>query len=120
MTSSLETRAEQLRAELDAVAGITAVTDPAHLSANLPCVLVAPPTITWGTLSGGASEVSWRIVVVGSGLATLSAVRGLWELLELVSDVLPLESAEPGTYQVGTELVACYVATFRDNPTTWT
>lgn len=119
MSSRIVDRAEFIAAELNAAEGITAVVDPAHVSANLPCVLVAPPRITYGLLAGGPSEVAWRLIVLGPGLATLSAVVAMTELLELVEEVVPIETAEPGTYQVGTELVACYVATFTDDPATW-
>lgn len=113
MASVLMTRAQELVDQL-AAAGITAVRDPAHVSANLPCVLVAPPRVEWAALGGNASAVRWRLLVLGPGLATLAAVEAMAELLEAVSDVLPLESADPGTYQVGQELVACYVATYTD------
>jgi hypothetical protein len=119
MSSAIIARANQLVEELNLVEGITAVVDPAHVSANLPCVLVAPPRITYGRLAGGPSEVLWRLIVLGPGLATLSAVAAMTELLELVEEAVPVETAEPGTYQVGTELVACYVATFNDDPATW-
>jgi hypothetical protein len=119
MTSITE-RATYLAAQLNLVAGITAVADPAHVSANLPCVLIAPPRITWGTLDGQPAEVVWRVLVLGPGLATWSAVAAMTDLLELVAAELPLETADPGTYQVGAELVACYVATFTDSPAhTW-
>lgn len=112
-------RAVWLAAQLNAMEGITATEDPAKVSANLPCVLVAPPRVEWGTLDGGPSAVAWRLLVLGPGLATLSAVDALLELLELVAAELPLETADPGTYAVGQELVACYVATWTDDPTTW-
>lgn len=118
MASSISLRAAAIAAELQA-AGLAAVTDPAHVSANLPCVLVAPPRISWGRLDGGPLDVTWRLLVLGPGLATLAAVQAMTELLEAVADVLPLETADPGTYAIGQELVACYVATFTDDPATW-
>lgn len=116
--STITDRAAQLALELNS-AGMVAVVDPAHVSANLPCVLVAPPRVVWGRLAGGASEVVWRLLVLGPGLATLAAVESITEQLDQLSEVLPVETAEPGTYQVGQELVACYVATFTDDPSTW-
>jgi hypothetical protein len=119
MTSSVLLRAQQLADELNAVEGLVAIVDPAHAAANLPCVLVAPPAIEWGRLDGGASVVTWRLLCLGPGLATLAAVDAMTELLELVSDVLPITRADPGSYQLGDQLVACYVATFTDDPATW-
>jgi hypothetical protein len=116
--SSLQDRAAQIAEELNA-GGVPAVVDPANVSANLPCVLVAPPRIEWGRLGGGMSQVSWRLIVLGTGLATLSAVAAMYQLLEDLEELVPVETAEPGTYSVGTELVACYVATFNDDPATW-
>lgn len=114
--SRLMDRAEEVRALLAAVDGLTAITDPAHVSANLPCVLVAPPRLDYS-----AKTASWRLLVLGPGLATLAAVSATADLLELVESVLPVELAEPGSYAVGggTELVACYVATWVDSLTDW-
>lgn len=118
MTTALQLRAAQVAEELNA-AGVPTVVDPAHVSANLPCVLVAPGRLTWGRLGGGLSEVSWRLIVLGTGLATLASVNAMYQLLQDLEEVVPVEEANPGTYSVGTELVACYVATFNDDPATW-
>lgn len=118
MTSALQLRAEQIADELNA-AGVPTVVDPANVSANLPCVLVAPGPITWGRLGGGMSEVSWRLIVLGTGLATLASVNAMYQLLQDLEEAAPIEEANPGTYAVGTELVACYVATYTDDPATW-
>jgi hypothetical protein len=116
--SQLRARQEELVAHLVA-ADITALADPAHVSANLPCVLVAPPELGYGRLSGGPSSATWRLLVLGPGVATLSTVEALWDLLEAVEAALPITTALPGTYQLGQELVMCYTATFPDDPADW-
>lgn len=118
MTSQLRLRHQELVDHLTA-AGITTLADPAHVSTNLPCVLVAPPELGYGRLSGGPSTAVWRLLVLGPGVATLSTVEALWDLLEAVEAALPITTALPGTYAVGQELVMCYTATFPDDPAEW-
>jgi hypothetical protein len=116
--SQLRDRQQELVDHLVA-AGITATADPANVGANLPCVLVAPPELGYGRLSGGPSSATWRLLVLGPGAATLATVEALWDLLEAVDQALPITTASPGSYALGQELVMCYTATFQDDPADW-
>lgn len=101
-------------------ADVPATADPAHVSANLPIVLVAPPELGYGRLADGRpSSVTWRLLVLGPGVATLATVEALWDLLEALGQVLPITEARPGTYQLGQELVMCYTAVHPDNMADW-
>jgi hypothetical protein len=118
MTTTVRLRQLELVAHLTA-AGIPATDDPAHVMANLPIVLVAPPELGGARLGGGWATASWRLLVIGGQVATLAAVEASWQLLEATQEALPITDARPGTYQLGQDLVLCYVATFPDNTADW-
>lgn len=118
MTTQIRLRQAELVAHL-AASEIPATDDPAHVLANLPIVLVAPPELGGARLGGGWATADWRLLVIGGQAATLSAVEAAWELLAAVQEALPITDARPGTYQVGQDLTVCYVATFPDNTADW-
>jgi hypothetical protein len=118
MTTSLRLRQLEVAAHLEA-RDIPATTDPAHVLANLPIVLVAPPELSGARLGGGWGSATWRLLVIGGQVGTLAAVEATWDLLEALQDALPITDARPGSYQLGQDLVLCYVATFPDNTADW-
>lgn len=108
----LTDRAEELAAEIRAEdATIQVVTDPAHVLANLPCVLVTPPRVDYV-----ARAITWRLVVVAGGPGTWAGFQALDQLLEKLAAVVPLDSAEPNQLQLPNvgDPVAAYTATYTD------
>lgn len=108
----LTDRAEELAAEIEAEdATITVVTDPAHVLANLPCVLVPPPRVDYV-----ARTITWRLLVLAQGPGTLAGFKALDELLEKLAAVVPLDSAEPNQVQLPNvgDPVAAYTAQYTD------
>lgn len=89
--------------------------DPQDAVTNLPCVLIAPPTLVGRRLAGGGyARTEWRLIVLGSGPASLSVMGELDTLLDHLADAgVGIERADPGTYQIGgDQTVACYVVTY--------
>lgn len=103
---SIVTAAEQLAQRLVA-AGIPATHDPARAATNRPCVLVPPPSIDYT-----AKANTWRLAALASHPGgTLDALRQLDELVVAVTELLDVETAEPGSYVLhgGAEPVPAYV-----------
>ena len=106
-------RALWLAAQLNAIAGLTAVVNVADALGNLPCVLVPPPRRDLR-----AKSVEWRLVVLGHGPANAASWESIDDQLDVLTAELPIETAEPGVYQLpGGDPggVACYIATFTDS-----
>lgn len=102
-------QAEGYAADLTAK-GVRTFVDPRKAAANLPCVLILPPTLTWDRL-GGPASISWRLAVIARGPAGLSCWRDLDDLLALLADQVALTSAEPGTYTLTGDPLPCYAVT---------
>ena len=107
---ALTTRATELADELNTL-GVRAVSDPADALVNLPCVLVAPPRVDYR-----AKAITWRLLVLGPGPGTLAGWTAVDTLLDALEAEVPLETAEPATYQLPNlgEPVACYIATYTE------
>lgn len=103
-------QAEAYAAELTA-AGVPTFVDPRKAAANLPCVLILPPSLTWDRL-GGTPSIAWRLAVIARGPAGLDTWRALDDLLALLADQVALTSAEPGSYTLtGADPLPCYAVT---------
>lgn len=95
--------------------GPFATTDPQEAASNRPCVLVGPPDLdfTAGTYAGPLT--GWRLVALSAqALGTVEALDELERLVEAVLDVLPIETARPGRYPLGSDIVPAYVITLND------
>lgn len=109
-------RGREIAAQLSA-AGIYATTDSQKITANLPGVLIAPPRIAENSLSGGAT-ITWRIVALAAdGTGSELAWEQLDDLIAAVADELPIEVADPLSYQLPNDVpaVPAYVLTFTDS-----
>lgn len=105
---ALHSRAGELAGSL-AGAGLTATTDIRRAVNKRPAVLVPPPAVDYT-----ARLVTWRLVLLAdSDVGDDKAWRDLDDLLTAVEAVLPVEQAEPGSYQLPAGSGACpaYIAT---------
>lgn len=92
-------------------AGVPTFVDPKKAAANLPCVLIVPPTLTWDRL-GGSASVAWRLVVLARGPHGLACWAVLDDLVRRLAQVVAVESAEPGVYTLtGADPLPCYAVT---------
>lgn len=94
--------AEALAAELVGF-GISAVVDVTTAVANLPCVLIPPPTLDFVSQPDGSPTARWQLVAIA---ADSSGTRTSWEQLDAlvtsVAELLPVERAEPISYTLPT------------------
>lgn len=88
-------RAGELVAAMVA-AGIDATIDPR--SANPPCVLVAPPTLTYNGYCSALAD--WSLYVLSPTTANADAWLALDELGAAVADVLPIARSEFVAYSL--------------------
>lgn len=94
-------------------AGVPCVVDVADAAGNVPCVLIPPPRVDFT-----AKELQWRVVVLGPGPGTASSWQSIDDLLTLLAEQLPLETADPGLYVLPNGEPggnAAYIATFTDS-----
>ena len=104
---ALRVRADELAGSLVG-AGLKATTDTASI--RRPGVLVPPPSVDYTTRT-----VTFRLALLSAQDAgTTKAWDELDDLLEAVEAVLPLDSAEPGSYALptGGGSPPAYLATF--------
>ena len=113
-------RARQL---VDALRGVevepgrplAAVCDVTDATGNLPCVLVPPPRLAFDL--GDGATATWRLVALAAdGTGSAIAWQQLDELVDAVAGLLPIELAEPTSYQLpnGADAVPAYVLTFSE------
>lgn len=93
--------------------GHKATQDPGEAVNNRPCLLVAPPALDWaaGTMTG-RQVIRWRIIALSSHqVGSLDVLDELDPLIAHAADTLPVETADPGVYQLqrGMDPVPCYV-----------
>jgi hypothetical protein len=106
MAGSIVAAAKALADQLKA-AGVRATHDPAVAAANRPCVLVPPPAIDYR-----ARTNTWRLVALaGKSHGDLAALDQLDDLVQLVVDLVDVETADPGSYVLtgGTDPVPAYI-----------
>lgn len=89
-------RADELAAQLVG-AGIPATTDPAKLAGRLPGLLIGPPRLAFDGLDNGATA-TWRLLLVASTPNAYAAWAQLDGLLDLLGELLPVETAEPASF----------------------
>lgn len=93
---ALVARAEAYVAALKAK-GAEAATDPRK--ARIPGFLVPPiPELAFSLLDNSAVEATFKIWALAKSPGNLAAAEALEELVLIAGDVLPVESAEPGSY----------------------
>lgn len=95
-------------------AGVKAYTDVDDVGMHLPCLLVAPPTMTFDV--GDGATLDWRLVALTDGPPGARAFADLDALVEQVSALIPAESATPGSYQLtpAADPLPCYVIAYRE------
>jgi hypothetical protein len=106
-------QAEEYATAITAGGVVKAFHDPQKALNNRPCILVGLPTVDWteGTLDGAPRE-TWRLVALASrDTAALGSLLELQKLVEAAADVLPIETATPTTYPLGSSRVPAYVLT---------
>lgn len=104
--------ATQLKAQ-----GLRTYVDPAAAAANLPCVLILPPAVTFDRLgAAGAPSVDWRLAVLAEGPAGLECWEELDELLELLAELVDVTTATPAAYTLagGKDPLPAYLCTAAD------
>lgn len=80
-------------------AGLRVYDDPTAAYANRPCVLVGPPRADYTDKSR-----TWRLVVLsGKPTWSLATWTELEAIAETVCGVLPVETADPGSYSLSAE-----------------
>lgn len=96
-------------------AGVTATADHDEVELHLPCLLVPPPTMTFDV--GDGATLDWRLVALAERPSGVRAWGELDDLVERVSDLIPAESATPGSYQLhaGSDPLPCYIITYRES-----
>lgn len=108
------TRADVLVAALVA-AGLKATADVREATANLPGVLVTPPTLDYDLPVGATA--TWRLVVLAAApLGNRDAWEQLDALLVQLGAVVDLKRAEPTAYKLptGGDPLPAYLATFTE------
>jgi hypothetical protein len=107
------TRGGQLAAELTA-AGVPATHDVQRLAAMLPAVLVGPPRLAFDV--GDGATATWRLLAVASTPDALRAWEQLDALLGPVSELLPIETAEPVSFapDPSSDPLPAYALTFTE------
>jgi hypothetical protein len=89
-----------------------ATVDPGEAASNRPCILVGPPRLDWRSAPMGGPLVTWTLVALASKpTGSVEALNELDALMEAVVDLLPIETAAPARYPVGTEQVPAYLLT---------
>lgn len=93
-------RGRELAALLSA-AGVPAVVDVRDATANLPCILVPPPRLEFDGYA--FATATWGLVALA---ATSAGAGEAWQQLVTLVDgaaaVLPVETANPTSYQLPT------------------
>ena len=120
MTALVE-RAEELAAAIRTATGAPRATTEIR-NAVPPCVLVVPvPSRRYleGATLGGEFEVVWTLHALATGTGDRRSAEQLEELVDAVAEVLPIESAEPGGYQIpgAEQAVPAYAITYREQAT---
>lgn len=95
-------------------ATVPATLNPAGLLALAPAVLIGPPVLTLGTYAG--PMLTWRLLAVaGGGALGATAWAQLDELVDQLWDLLPIERAEPTSFQhPNGDAVPAYALTFTE------
>lgn len=98
---------DQARAYADELtaAGVPTFVDPRKARANLPAVLILPPTLRFQRL-GGAASVEWRLVALTNGPNGLDAWAALDDLVARLADQVVVEAAEPAAYTLAADEAA--------------
>lgn len=92
-------RGQQLAAQLRGD-GISAVTDVGKALANLPCILVVPPRLEFDV--GDGATATWKLMAIAAdGTGSSTAWQQLDDLVAAATELLPIELAEPTSYQLG-------------------
>lgn len=81
-------------AELLDAAGVPVTTEIENADAKRPCVLIGPPTLAIEQVD----VATWTLAALAGSVGSSVAWRQLDELVDAVSDVLPIEAARPSTY----------------------
>src|SRR4051794_9928187 len=108
-------RGKQLVDQLRAV-NISAVVDVGNALANLPCVLVVPPRLAFDI--GDGATATWRLMAIAKdGTGSTTAWQQLDDLVDAVSELLPIELAEPTSYVLGQGIdpLPAYALTFTES-----
>lgn len=80
-------------------AGVPASTDIRKL--KIPGVLVVPvPALLFSIMDGSSVEATFKAWAITNGTGDLAAAEKLEELVLKTAEVLDVESAEPGAYQL--------------------
>lgn len=111
--ATIRQAAQQLADRLN-THGIRAHVDPAAAETNRPGVLVAPPVLDYDAGTYAGPRATWRLIVLSSfPAATLAYLDEVAPLLQALEDVVDIDRAEPGNYQLTTpgDPVPCYVVT---------
>lgn len=98
-------------------AGVPAFTDVRKAAGNLPCVLIPPPRLA-ESLLGDAVQITWQLYALAAdGTGSEQAWAQLVTLVDGVCAELPVELAEPTSYQLTTDLtpVPAYRLTVTDH-----
>lgn len=91
-------RAEQIVTQLKD-ADLSASADVRKL--KVPGLLVIPvPTLAFTVLDNSSVEATFKVFAIGSGLGDLKTAGDLEDLVLKAAEVLLIESAEPGSYQL--------------------
>lgn len=112
-------RAEEIAAELDAVAGLRATADPgkaATLLGGAGCVLVQPlPTFVDATLCGEFT-LTWELVALVGHPGDANAAKRLTTMVQLVAGAFAISSARPAVYALieGQQANPAYVMTLEE------
>lgn len=83
-------------------AGITATVDPR--SATPPCVLVAPPALTYDT--GCSATAVWQLFALSPPGANADMWVALDSMADAVADVLPIERLDYVAYSLSPDVPA--------------
>ncbi len=94
---------EQAKAYADQLvaAGVNASTDIRKIASKLPGVLIVPvPSLAFTILDASSVEATFKAWAITGGVGDLTAAEKLEELVLKTAEVLDVETAEPGAYQV--------------------
>ena len=84
--------------------GVRTYVEPSRAAANLPCVLILPPALTFSTLGYATAAVAeWRLAVLSEGPPGLESWEQLDTLLEQLAAVATVTTATPASYTLTPE-----------------
>jgi hypothetical protein len=112
---SIATAVEHIADTIATQTGLRAVADPRQIV--LPCVLVNPPKLDFGTLAGEAAQAEVTVMLLVPGPYNLDALAQLSAMLEEILDVsgmAPPDAADPVQYTTATDTrIPGYQLTYR-------